>query len=165
MHQGCCLRAAAAETCQCRSSQPLGLRVSCFPWLQDCVRLEVRNLEAWILHEQSCCARTMRACCTGFLYLRGFDNDWHLASNLGRVSLAMGLHSLGGDCKGAAEKLLETMMARIVEVTRPGVDRNLVLSFMKPRETCVTGFLQIWVSLLSMPVKEAVLCLIVNPRA
>mmetsp|Transcript_46041 Transcript_46041/g.109429 ORF Transcript_46041/g.109429 Transcript_46041/m.109429 type:complete len:204 (+) Transcript_46041:319-930(+) len=32
------------------------------------------------------------------------------------------------------EKLLETMMARIVEVTRPGVDRNLVLSFMKPSE-------------------------------
>ena len=34
-----------------------------------------------------------------------------------------------------SEKLLETMIARIVDVTLPGVDRNLVLSFMKPQLT------------------------------
>ena len=40
------------------------------------------------------------------------------------------------NARQGSEKLLETMIARIVDVTLPGVDRNLVLSFMKPWLAC-----------------------------
>ncbi len=95
--------------------------------------------------KKGCSKNAAAQCKQRFIYLGRADENWNLkwhqpcesrlklrgvdSSNCSNWQVLTCLHV---SCFPATEKLLDTIMARMVEVTLPGVARNLVLSFMKP---------------------------------